>query len=201
MTETKPQRQRIVAPKPTEIIPGRVIPFTEIPGMRLGDLRSGDGLSGIITSEQLNTAVDRLAALLCGRSFRGLGLKASSSAKMKTLFEYYRQDADGRNGLGDIRGFETVIYSFDIGQRTLVFRAKGELFSSGRPAVKIDRINTITVTPKGNPNLDSVLLNGEELDRVLGMMTRRSQGDALLGDYAKPFAGIYHPASTRPQWE
>lgn len=199
MTEARAQRRGIVVPKPPEIIPGRVIPFTEIPGMKLGELKSGDRLSGIITSEHLDTTADYLAALLCRRSFRGLGLKASSSPNMRTLFQYYRQDADGRNCIGDIKSFEAVIRSNEQG--VLAFQAKGNVYSSEKIAAQIDRMNTLTVTPKGNPALASVLLNGDELDRKLGMVVRRSQGTALLAEYAKPFAGIYHPASTRPQWE
>ena len=195
MTESRTQRRGIVVLKPPEIIPGRVIPFTEIPGMRLVDLRSGDQLGGIITREHLDTAADYLAMLLCRRMFRGLGLKSSSSPNMQTLFQYYRQDADGRNCIGDIRDFEAVIRSNEQG--VLAFQAKGNVYSSGRIAAQIDRMNTLTITPRGNPALASVLLNEGDLDEKLGIVVEKSKRTALLVDYIDPFRFAY-PSSKRP---
>lgn len=187
--------QQVIQEPSVENAEQKVILFTLIPLLDLKALRPGDNLDAIVTLEDLDTAVDYLAAKLCKKSLRGLGLKASSSPRMRTLAQYYRHDADQRHCLGEIRGFEAVIRSNEPGM--LSFQAKGNLYSSGKKVGEIDRMNILTVTHKGNPALDSTLLNKGELDRQLSAVLRKSQGTALLADYPE----IVIKSSGMQEWQ
>lgn len=175
--------QQVIQGPSAENAEQRVIPFTLIPLLDLKALRPGDNLGAIITLEDLDTAVDYLTAKLCKKSLRGIGPKASPSSKMKTLAQYYRHDADHRHCLGEIRSFEAVIRSNEPG--VLSFQAKGNLYSLGKKVGEIDRMNILTVTRKGNPILDSTLLNEGDLNKKSRAVIEHSQGTALLADYTE----------------